>query len=163
MRAQVLSLSSNTTLLRRALPVLVRPYLVRTTSPNHISFLRSTSQATRFPKHDQKLLFTSVSSIRKFTSRATNVNDAGSIDLPIIQSMQQKIKEQLNAEAVSVKDAYGDGRHVSIDVVSTAFEGQSAVNRQRMVYKAIWEELQSAVHAVDQMTTKTPAEAAAGK
>lgn len=91
MRAQVLSLSSNTTLLRRALPVLVRPYLVRTTSPNHISFLRSTSQATRFPKHDQKLLFTSVSSIRKFTSRATNVNDAGSIDLPIIQSMQQKV------------------------------------------------------------------------
>jgi len=51
----------------------------------------------------------------------------------------------------------------SIDVVSTAFEGQSAVNRQRMVYKAIWEELQSAVHAVDQMTTKTPAEAATGK
>lgn len=49
----------------------------------------------------------------------------------------------------------------SIDVVSTAFEGQSAVNRQRMVYKAIWEELQTTVHAVDQMTTNTPAEAAA--
>lgn len=32
-----------------------------------------------------------------------------------------------------------------------------------MVYKAIWEELQSTVHAVDQMTTKTPAEAAAQK
>lgn len=49
----------------------------------------------------------------------------------------------------------------SIDVVSSAFEGQSAVNRQRMVYKAIWEELQSTVHAVDQMTTKTPKEAVA--
>ncbi|KAF3776721.1 BOLA4 protein [Nymphaea thermarum] len=48
-----------------------------------------------------------------------------------------------------------------IDVVSAAFEGQSAVNRQRMVYKAIWEELQTTVHAVDQMTTKTPEEAAA--
>lgn len=47
----------------------------------------------------------------------------------------------------------------SIYVVSTAFEGQSAVNRQRMVYKAIWEELQSTVHAVDQMVTSTPAEA----
>lgn len=32
-----------------------------------------------------------------------------------------------------------------------------------MVYKAIWEELQSTVHAVDQMTTKTPDEAAANK
>lgn len=77
----------------------------------------------------------------------------------MIQSMQNKIKEQLEADSVIVRDAYGDGRHVSIDVVSTAFEGQSAVNRQRMVYKAIWEELQSTVHAVDQMTTRTPAEA----
>ncbi|KAG0499050.1 hypothetical protein HPP92_003741 [Vanilla planifolia] len=74
-------------------------------------------------------------------------------------SMNTMIKEQLNADAVTVKDAYGDGRHVSIDVVSAAFEGQSVVNRQRMVYKAIWEELQTTVHAVDQMTTRTPAEA----
>ncbi|KAF4379711.1 hypothetical protein F8388_023728 [Cannabis sativa] len=136
-----------------------------------------------------------------FTStpvRAAHVNDAGSIVSPLINSMQIKIKEQLNAESVSVKDAYGDGRHVRqvvdfhynaaavewewhklisqvfhsiehtlnpelhpyiIDVVSSAFEGQSAVNRQRMVYKAIWEELQNTVHAVDQMTTKTPKEA----
>ncbi|KAJ6840206.1 protein BOLA4, chloroplastic/mitochondrial [Iris pallida] len=62
-----------------------------------------------------------------------------------LNSMENKIKEQLKADFVTVKDAYGDGRHVSIDVVSTAFEGQSAVNRQRMVYKAIWEELQSTV------------------
>lgn len=48
----------------------------------------------------------------------------------------------------------------SIDVVSSEFEGKSAVNRQRMVYKAIWEELQSTVHAVDHMTTRTPSEAA---
>jgi stress-induced morphogen len=39
------------------------------------------------------------------------------------------------------------------------FEGKSAVDRQRMVYKAIWQELQETVHAVDAMTTKTPAEA----
>ena len=29
----------------------------------------------------------------------------------------------------------GDGRHVEIVVVSKEFEGKSAVNRQRMVYK----------------------------
>lgn len=29
----------------------------------------------------------------------------------------------------------GDGRHVEIMVVSKEFEGKSAVNRQRMVYK----------------------------
>ncbi|OAY81655.1 Protein BOLA4, chloroplastic/mitochondrial [Ananas comosus] len=100
--------------------------------------------------------------VRRLCSvRATQVSDSGSINSPMMQAMENKIKEQLEADVVIVKDAYGDGRHVSIDVVSKAFEGQSAVNRQRMVYKAIWEELQSTVHAVDQMTTKTPAEAAA--
>ncbi|PHU23399.1 Protein BOLA4, chloroplastic/mitochondrial [Capsicum chinense] len=98
---------------------------------------------------------------RSFSIRATS--DTGSFDSPLMQSMEKKIKEQLNADRVVVKDAYGDGRHVSIDVISSAFEGQSAVNRQRMVYKAIWEELHNVVHAVDQMTTKTPTEAAAGK
>ncbi|XP_057969950.1 protein BOLA4, chloroplastic/mitochondrial [Malania oleifera] len=97
------------------------------------------------------------------TTPSAHVNESGSIDSPLMQSMENKIKEHLQAESVIVKDAdaYGDGRHVCIDVVSSAFEGQSAVNRQRMVYKAIWEELQSTVHAVDQMTTKTPSEAAA--
>ncbi|XP_042485647.1 protein BOLA4, chloroplastic/mitochondrial [Macadamia integrifolia] len=94
-----------------------------------------------------------------FSVRATQANDSSSIDSSMMQSMEKKIKEQLNADAVTVKDAYGDGRHVSIDVISSAFEGESAVNRQRMVYKAIWEELQTTVHAVDQMTTRTPSEA----
>ncbi len=31
--------------------------------------------------------------------------------------------------------------------------------RQQLVYKAIWLELQDAVHAVDAMTVKTPGEA----
>ncbi|CAL0333557.1 unnamed protein product [Lupinus luteus] len=167
MRSHVFSFTGNTSLLRQAFPVLVQPYksLLSRTSPNPTSLLRSTSinshilvrSNTGLPRHHSIL---ATSSLRKFTTRATHVNDAGSIDLPLMQSMQNKIKEQLNAESVTVKDAYGDGRHVSIDVVSNAFEGQSAVNRQRLVYKAIWEELQTTVHAVDQMTTSTPAEAA---
>ncbi|KAM7508801.1 hypothetical protein LguiA_019254 [Lonicera macranthoides] len=105
-----------------------------------------------------------ITSLRRSFSgvRATThqVNDSGSVDSPLMQSMQKKIKEHVNAESVTVIDANGDGRHVTIDVISSAFEGQSAVNRQRMVYKAIWEELQNTVHAVDQMTTRTPSEAA---
>ncbi|TKY53819.1 BOLA4 [Spatholobus suberectus] len=165
MRSQVFSLSANTTLLRQALPVLVKPYksILSRTALSHAFLLSSSSNSQTLVRNSELLrpvnLFTT-NSLRKFSSRATHVNDAGSVDLPLIQSMEKKIKEQLNAESVTVKDAYGDGRHVSIDVVSTAFEGQSAVNRQRMVYKAIWEELQSVVHAVDQMTTSTPTEAA---
>ncbi|KAK7345952.1 hypothetical protein VNO77_16568 [Canavalia gladiata] len=165
MRSQVFSLSANSSLLRQALPVLINPYksILSRTALSHVLFLRSTSISQTLVRNSgllrQDKLFTT-NSPRKFSSRATHVNDAGSMDLPLMQSMEKKIKEQLNAESVTVKDAYGDGRHVSIDVVSAAFEGQSAVNRQRMVYKAIWEELQSVVHAVDQMTTNTPAESA---
>ena len=41
----------------------------------------------------------------------------------------------LKAKRVQVKDVYGDGRHVSIEVVSDMFEGQNQMKRQRMVYK----------------------------
>ncbi|KAH9321210.1 hypothetical protein KI387_015849, partial [Taxus chinensis] len=47
-----------------------------------------------------------------FCVRATEVSEPGSVDSPMMQAMQNKIKEQLNAEEVIVKDAYGDGRHV---------------------------------------------------
>ncbi|XP_006656093.1 protein BOLA4, chloroplastic/mitochondrial [Oryza brachyantha] len=98
-----------------------------------------------------------------FSAWASAPGPVGSADSPAMQALEAKIKEQLEADTVTVVDTSGDGRHVCIDVVSKVFEGKSAVNRQRMVYKAIWEELQSTVHAVDQMTTKTPAEVAANK
>jgi acid stress-induced BolA-like protein IbaG/YrbA len=74
--------------------------------------------------------------------------------------MIQSIQEALDAEHVEVTDTYGDGRHVSIDVVAKQFKGLTSVKRQQRVYKAIWQELQDQVHAVDAMTTKTPEEAA---
>ncbi|KAH7299332.1 hypothetical protein KP509_24G005800 [Ceratopteris richardii] len=95
--------------------------------------------------------------------RAMEISGPGSIESALINSMTVKLKEQLNTEDVIVKDAYGDGRHVSIEVVSAEFEGKTSVNRQRMVYKAIWEELQTTVHAVDSMRTLTPDEAAQEK
>lgn len=56
--------------------------------------------------------------------------------------------------------AYDDpnGSHISIEVVSSMFAGKRAVQRQQLVYKAIWEELQGPVHAVDAMVCKTPEE-----
>ncbi|KAJ1259334.1 hypothetical protein BS78_10G146000 [Paspalum vaginatum] len=102
-------------------------------------------------------------SARGFAAWARALGPAGPEESSATKALEGKIKEHLEADAVTVVDTSGDGRHVCIDVVSKAFEGKSAVNRQRMVYKAIWEELQSTVHAVDQMTTKTPDEAAANK
>lgn len=61
---------------------------------------------------------------------------------------------------ISFSGAYDDpnGSHISIEVVSDAFEGKRPVQRQQLVYKAIWEELQGPVHAVDAMVCKTPSE-----
>ena len=50
---------------------------------------------------------------------------------------QEKIMEALETDKVSVTDTYGDGRHVSIDVVSPVFDGMSSVKRQQRVYKVI--------------------------
>lgn len=49
-----------------------------------------------------------------------------------------------------------------IDVISDKFAGKRPVQRQQMVYKALWEELKDPggiVHAVDGMSCKTPEEA----
>jgi BolA protein len=50
------------------------------------------------------------------------------------------------------------GTHVTVTVVSEAFEGHSAVDRQRLVYALFAEEMRSgAIHAMA-LTTRTPAE-----
>ena len=56
--------------------------------------------------------------------------------------------------------AYDDpnGSHISIEVTSDKFEGKRPVQRQQLVYKALWEEPQGPLHAVDSMICKTPAE-----
>ena len=95
------------------------------------------------------------------SSRAAADALAGQITAELMESMRFKIAATLETDPalVRVGDASGDGRHVEIDVVAAAFEGKKSMERQRMVYKAIWQELAETVHAVDAMTTKTPAEA----
>eukprot|EP00544_Gedaniella_sp_CCMP2646_P009395 CAMPEP_0202481686 /NCGR_PEP_ID=MMETSP1361-20130828/1172_1 /ASSEMBLY_ACC=CAM_ASM_000849 /TAXON_ID=210615 /ORGANISM="Staurosira complex sp., Strain CCMP2646" /LENGTH=116 /DNA_ID=CAMNT_0049109237 /DNA_START=79 /DNA_END=429 /DNA_ORIENTATION=- len=82
-------------------------------------------------------------------------------DTSVVDTCQQKIKAALDADDVKVTGAYDDpnGSHISIEVVSSKFEGKRPVQRQQLVYKAIWEELQGPVHAVDAMICKTPDEA----
>ena len=78
----------------------------------------------------------------------------------IVQTCTDKIKKALGTQDVKVTGAYDDpnGSHISIEVVSSMFEGKRPVQRQQLVYKALWEELQGPVHAVDAMICKTPEE-----
>ncbi|GMN56074.1 hypothetical protein TIFTF001_025196 [Ficus carica] len=96
-----------------------------------------------------------------YTDNNNITNNPGPIDSPLMQSMQLKSLSRMLMETVVMSGMciFFYALFI-IDVVSSEFEGKSSVIRQRMVYKAIWEELQSTVHAVDHMTTRTPSEAA---
>mmetsp|Transcript_8724 Transcript_8724/g.23734 ORF Transcript_8724/g.23734 Transcript_8724/m.23734 type:complete len:168 (+) Transcript_8724:54-557(+) len=83
----------------------------------------------------------------------------GQITGELMESMRTKIQSSLDALEVRVEDQSGDGQHVCISVVAEVFQDKTSVQRQRLVYKSIWLELQSAVHAVDAMTCQTPEEA----
>lgn len=80
--------------------------------------------------------------------------------MSIVDICRQKIQTALETDDVVVKGAFDDpnGSHISIEVVSDKFVGKRAVGRQQMVYKAIWKEMEGAVHAVDSMVCKTPEE-----
>jgi stress-induced morphogen len=95
-----------------------------------------------------------LSSLARFLS--TEAPDTSVVDICI-----QKIKDALDTTDVKVTGAYDDpnGSHIAVEVVSAKFEGKRAVQRQQLVYKAIWDELQGPVHAVDSMVCKTPDEA----
>ena len=51
----------------------------------------------------------------------------------------------------------GGESHFRVEIVSAAFEGQSRVARQRLVYQALEDELAAGLHALA-LTTLTPAE-----
>mmetsp|Transcript_43464 Transcript_43464/g.68059 ORF Transcript_43464/g.68059 Transcript_43464/m.68059 type:complete len:161 (+) Transcript_43464:170-652(+) len=78
----------------------------------------------------------------------------------VVAGMEKKLEAEFSPTKLEVIPAYGDpnGSHVAITVVSEKFEGKRAMQRQQMVYKVIWEEMQGPIHAVDSMTCKTPAE-----
>eukprot|EP00567_Pseudictyota_dubia_P004081 CAMPEP_0197455236 /NCGR_PEP_ID=MMETSP1175-20131217/40251_1 /TAXON_ID=1003142 /ORGANISM="Triceratium dubium, Strain CCMP147" /LENGTH=120 /DNA_ID=CAMNT_0042989035 /DNA_START=180 /DNA_END=542 /DNA_ORIENTATION=+ len=100
-----------------------------------------------------------VRSGRPFVARFMSAGDDA--DRTVVDTCRDKISSALNTEDVKVTGAYDDpnGSHISVEVVSDMFEGKRAVQRQQLVYKAIWEEMQGAVHAVDSMVCKTPEEA----
>mmetsp|Transcript_13910 Transcript_13910/g.30326 ORF Transcript_13910/g.30326 Transcript_13910/m.30326 type:complete len:156 (-) Transcript_13910:2538-3005(-) len=81
-------------------------------------------------------------------------------EISIVDTCREKIVAALETDDVMVMGAYDDpnGSHISIEVRSALFEGKRPVQRQQLVYKALWEELKGAVHAVDSMVCKTPDE-----
>ena len=81
--------------------------------------------------------------------------------------IEQTLRQALSATEVQVEDesalhaghagAASGGGHYRVTVVSPLFEGKNPVQRHRLVYDALVEEMQQAIHALA-LTTLTPSQ-----
>lgn len=83
-------------------------------------------------------------------------------------AIEAKITAALNPERLDIVDnsanhaghagAHPEGEsHFAVTVVAKAFEGQSRVQRQRLVYAALADEMAEHIHALE-LKTLTPSE-----
>ena len=88
--------------------------------------------------------------------------------MSITERIKQKLTEALSPSILDVVDesanhkGHGGWReggetHFNVTVVSDKFEGTSRVDRQRMVYALLADEMAERIHALA-LTTKAPAE-----
>ncbi|KAF9263359.1 bola-like protein [Marasmius fiardii PR-910] len=90
---------------------------------------------------------------------------------PIATSIRQKLIALEPSELAIVNDSWqhrhhaamraqggGNGEtHFSVHIVSEAFQGKTTIQRHRMIYDILAEELQQGLHSLS-LKTKTPAE-----
>ena len=90
-----------------------------------------------------------------------------SVTVNRIEAIEARLREALAPTHLAIRDdshkhaghaGSSGGSHVTVTIVSEAFAGKNAVERQRMVYALFAEELRSgAIHAMA-LSTKTPSE-----
>ena len=87
-------------------------------------------------------------------------SNAAEPDRTVVDTCTDKITAALEPTELKVTGAYDDpnGSHITIYCVADKFEGKRSLARQQMVFKAIWQEMQGPVHAVDTMILKAPSE-----
>tara|TARA_A100001037_G_C15147457_1_gene637089 strand:- start:1604 stop:1876 length:273 start_codon:yes stop_codon:yes gene_type:complete len=90
--------------------------------------------------------------------------------MSVAESIQSKLSEAFSPTNLNIIDeshlhaghigARPEGEtHFRVDIVSAAFAGVSRVERQRMIYRVLAEELSERVHALA-LQVRTPEEAA---
>ena len=94
-------------------------------------------------------------------------------DGPVAQIIRQKLEAALSPQRLEIEDdswrhaghhhdggmdaKAGGESHFNLTIVSAAFEGQSLVNRHRMIKKVLADELSGPIHALS-IKAKTPDE-----
>ena len=87
-------------------------------------------------------------------------------------AITRKLEQALAPERLTVVDEShrheghsgarpGGETHFRVEIVSVGFDGRSRLERQRLVYKVLSEELAGPVHALS-VTARTPSEEAGG-
>lgn len=72
--------------------------------------------------------------------------------------IRARIEAALAGASVEIADTTGGGDHYRARVVAEAFEGKGPIERHRLVYAALGDEMRSgAVHALE-LSTYSPAE-----
>jgi len=86
----------------------------------------------------------------------------------VANAIDNKLRARFAPQRLSIEDESsrhrghaghreGGESHFRVEIVSAAFEGQSRVARQRLVYAALKDEFATGLHALA-LTTLTPAE-----
>ena len=86
----------------------------------------------------------------------------------VAMAIDKKLRERFAPQRLDIEDesarhrshaGYREGgeSHFRVEIVSSAFEGQNRVARQRLVYQTLTEEFAAGLHALA-LTTLTPAE-----
>jgi len=76
----------------------------------------------------------------------------------LTNEIKQRIETTIPGAQVEV--TFGGGGHYSLNIVSAAFNGLSAVKQQQLVYSAITELMagnEAPIHAIDKMNLSIPA------
>lgn len=66
--------------------------------------------------------------------------------------LKNLVRTAFSDAQVTVDDFTGTNDHFQITVISAAFQGESLVDRQRMVFKALGQALNGPVHALSLKT-----------
>jgi stress-induced morphogen len=74
------------------------------------------------------------------------------------EEITARIRAVLPDAIVALKDLTGTADHWQAEVISAAFEGKSLIQRHRLVFGALAEEMKGPIHALT-LDVKTPAEA----
>jgi stress-induced morphogen len=71
--------------------------------------------------------------------------------------IEKRIEDALPGAEVTAHDLTGTSDHFRVQVISEQFEGQSAIQRHRMIYDTLSDVMGGAIHALS-LSTTTPNE-----